>query len=507
MRKLYLAAAFVVLILVLVSCESPNSEPDGENAVGTVEAYPFAPGMDKFDGMTVTAQGKEIELYSTLTNPKRSFLVFEELLKPAAVAMFDMTGRVEVRVDYPAGVNSVIVRPARAGIVPELSGGTVTFEISKPGQYSVEFNGDPETDNLMIFANPPAPPVPDGATVVEGRMDVDAGNNVSGDDWHNNHLFLKENEILYLKPGSVIYGGIKMASGSKVMGRGIITGKEFGYDHPNAVNAIRGWDAENLEVEGVHILDPNRWVVEFLNCDGVKVENIKIISARNNGDGITIQSTRNMTIDSCFIRSWDDSIVIKNYTDTNSFNITAKNCVIWTDLAQSLEIGFETNRGPAYGLKANDDPRIYDIAFEDIDIIHNFHKAPISIHNGDNCKIYDVTYKNIIVDNAQMGQEGDGWKFLIDFENDSSGYTQNEGDREIKDVSVENVWVLGGERDSCGANLVNNDAGGKSVMGGISLKNIYWKEKEIVFDDLPDSVSQEHSGYLPYPGYTDGAFS
>jgi len=259
--------------------------------------------------------------------------------------------------------------------------------------------------------------------------------------------------------------------------------------------------------------------VEFQNSADITVENIKIISARNNGDGITIQSSSNITINKSFIRSWDDGVVIKNYTENNSFDITAVNCVLWTDLAQSLEIGFETNKSaPGHGGRIpspNADPRIYNITFENIDVIHNFHKAPISIHNADGCRIYNIIFRNIIVDNAQMGvpgkfKEGGGWGYLIDFANGNSGmmggapdWTHNEGKREISDILVENVWILGGERSSCGARFINKDSGGfSSVMQNIELRNIYFQNepldfaKKIAAGRVTNGVTQTNAPYF-----------
>lgn len=59
-------------------------------------------------------------------------------------------------------------------------------------------------------------------------------------------------------------------------------------------------------------------------------------------------------------------MVLKNYSGGNTHDITVKNCVFWTDLAQSMEIGAETNKSG--GANA-----IYNAIFEDIDVIHSSH--------------------------------------------------------------------------------------------------------------------------------------
>jgi hypothetical protein len=425
--------------------------------------------------MNVEIDGKAVPLLSVRVNHARDWYDHANPETFTPVAAFDMDGEVKVRVIYPKGIKSAVVRPSRYGIVPLIDGNTVSFSITKTGQYSLEFNGNAEEDALMIFANPSAPEIPDGARVITGRHDGD--------------ITVNNGETLYLASGSVVYGQINMGSNSRLLGRGIICGSHLlSAKNIKAVNAIHIWDAENVAIEGVMCLDQNRWVIEIRNSSNITLDNVKIMSSRNNSDGITIQSSENILIRNCFIRSWDDSIVLKNYTEMNCRNITAKNCVIWTDLAQSLEIGFETNRSGK-----NSEPSICHILFEDIDILHNFHKAPISIHNCDACKVSDVTFRNIFVDDAEMGQPnitGEGWKYLIDFTNADSAsigghaeWTHTNGIREISDITVEGLYVLGGKRESCGARFINEDCGGKSIMKNIRLKDIFFMDEALVFDN------------------------
>jgi len=191
-----------------------SDEPDPQEENGAVSTYPFAPGMDRFTDMSVTVRDAsgtthDIELYSAVTNPKRQFPAVEEYFKNTAVAMFDMNGTVTVEITYPAGVDSAVVRPARAGIEHTVKNGNkVIFEITEWGQYTVEFNGDSETDALMIFANPVSV-IPENARVITGRHDGD--------------LTVGENQTVYLAPGSVVFGQVIMHDNSKLTGRGIIT--------------------------------------------------------------------------------------------------------------------------------------------------------------------------------------------------------------------------------------------------------------------------------------------
>ncbi|MHB8130494.1 MAG: hypothetical protein ACYDEX_16005, partial [Mobilitalea sp.] len=113
---------------------------------------------------------------------------------------------------------------------------------------------------------------------------------------------------------------------------------------------------------------------------------------------------------------------------------------LWTDLAQSMEIGYETNKGK------KDNALISDIAFENITVLNNFHKPVISVHNADDALITDVTFTNILVENAQMGSgDGDEIPYLIDFNiAQSSNWSTTKERGQIRNVLIDGVKVLSG---------------------------------------------------------------
>ena len=101
-----------------------------------------------------------------------------------------------------------------------------------------------------------------------------------------------------------------------------------------------------------------------------------------------------MLIENCFIRTFDDSIVLKGLAAHDGYacghlplrNVTAKGCVIWTDWGRGLELGAETCA-----------PQMSDILFEDCDIIHAVHVAMDS-QNSDRAEVKDVRFENIRVE-------------------------------------------------------------------------------------------------------------
>ena len=102
-----------------------------------------------------------------------------------------------------------------------------------------------------------------------------------------------------------------------------------------------------------------------------------------------------MLVQNCFVRSWDDNLVVKGYNG-NVDGVTCRNCILWTNLAQSCEIGYETRA-----------QFIRNITFEDIPVLHSFYKPVISIHNSDSAAVSQVAFRNITVEDARMGALSD----------------------------------------------------------------------------------------------------
>jgi len=114
---------------------------------------------------------------------------------------------------------------------------------------------------------------------------------------------------------------------------------------------------------------------------------------------------------------------------------------LWTDFAQSMEIGYETNKGQA------EDVSISDITFRNITVLNNFHKPVISVHNADDAIIKEVTFQNITVENAQMGSgDGDEMPYLIDIHiPKTSNWTSTKERGTIDHIIIDNVKVLSGK--------------------------------------------------------------
>ena len=397
-------------------------------------AAPNAPRMDRsasvpgarltiYDGpmtmqssrtASVTVNGHDLFVYDVMVNHEHIWNA-DTVPTDTPMTYFDFSGTAQIDLTVPGlgrEVESAVVLPSAAGVTPTVADGHVTFTITEPGQYTVVYNDD-VNKATHIFANPietdiPDPNDPNVVFIGPGEWELDA-------------IVLTDGQTLYLSGGAVLHTLIIVdnASDVTIRGRGIIDGSEYPAHNQAGSYArvpidIRG--SKHVSAEGVILANSNCWNFNSLSSDDVSVTNVKIISGRQNGDGFTFQSCKNHTVTDCFARTWDDSLVLKNYSGSTS-NITFNNIQIWTDLAQSMEIGYETNKGLTI------DPEISDVLFENITVLYNFHKPVISIHNSDDAFVHDVIYRNIVVENAFMQGDNGRNNELIEMTLQNSGWS------------------------------------------------------------------------------------
>ncbi len=420
--------------------EPPGVEV-GDKVVDKTKIVTYdGPGiLESSEAVSVSVNDSDLFVYDTRVNHLRSFTyVAPETMNQ--VVIFDLEGRatLEVTVNGATSLSDVVVRPLSYGIEPTVEGNKITFTIDYPSNYTLEYakeDGDIAADNaLHLFVNPIEEETVDPDALPENTLYIGPG------VWMANSLpVMGDNSTIYIAGGAVVYGQIR-ASNTKnltIKGHGIICGSV--YDRESASEftlPIELQNCEGVRIEDVTILDPAGWAVTLYKCKDVEIDNLKIITARANGDGISVQSCENVSVTGGFVRTWDDSLVVKNVDEESTSNITFDGVTVWTDLAQSMEVGFET-----FG------PEMKDITFKNITVLHNYHKAAMSIHNADNAQISNVRYENITIEDAQM--KGDN---QLDGENDfliditiafNTEWTQSGSERgSVKNITFKNIKVL-----------------------------------------------------------------
>lgn len=386
----------------------------------------------------VRVNGQDCYVYDTNVNHTRQWV--SDYMPPQSrtpIAYFDFEGMVEIEVEVPdRELESVKVSPLSYGIEPRIDkkAHTVRFTVNKPDNYTVTFNDAPERA-VHIFAGEIEKDVPDFTD--EDVIYIGPG------EWDIDSIMLEDGQTLYLAGGAVVHGVVNAnyAKNITVMGRGIIDGSHLeGWKGKEAYIPLKFDNCHNIKIKDVIVLNPNAWACQAFESEYGEINGLKIISSRPNGDGISLQSCREYRVSNCFVRTWDDSLVVKNY-DGNSRNITFCNSQLWTDFAQSMEVGYETNKGQ------RENAIIENVQFQDITVLHNFHKPVVSIHNADDAEVKNILFENIVVENAQMGTgDGDVMPYLIDMhitENGNWSSTKKRGI--IQDVVIRNLTVLAGK--------------------------------------------------------------
>ena len=486
MRKPILLLAVLMLICLTVSIPSGLAEP----AKTRLTIYEGPKTMDSSKTALVSVNGYDLFVYDVMVNHEH---IWNANTQPTTTPMtyFDFEGKVRVSIQMPGlpqPVESAVVQPYFCGIVPEVKEGVVSFTITEPGQYTVVFNGS-VNQALHIFANPLETDVPD--------KDDPNVFWIGPGEWVMDAIVLTDNQTLYISGGAVLHSIISVANADnvRICGRGLIDGSDYPAWNQAGSYARVPIDlnhSKNITLEGIGIVNSNCWNVNSYSSKNVTIDNVKIISGRQNGDGFTFQSCTNHLVTNCFARTWDDSLVLKNYSGSTK-GITFRNIQVWTDLAQSMEIGYETDKGLTL------DPEISEVLFEDITVLYNFHKPVISIHNSDDAFVHDIVYRNIVVENAFMQGDNGFNKELIEMTlQNSSWSTVRDEFGSIDNVLIDGLTVI----NTADGKVPRSRMSGQSednMITNVTLKNVTilgkpitsLKEMKLSVDDYCDGITVE----------------
>jgi hypothetical protein len=312
----------------------------------------------------------------------------------AAFAYWDMAAPVDVEIVShrpirPAGPGdapAVAVRPTARGIVPNVERNRISFRIDKPGPLTVEING---THFALHLFPSPAKPAAYATMETTGPAVRYFGPGVH----RPGRITLESNQTVYIDGGAVVYGSIQAtnASNIRILGRGVLDASLQERGRGQGGGCMRLTNCNNVAVEGIVLRDPEMWCFTVQSCSKVNVSNVKLVGLwKYNSDGIDVCNSQDVTLRDCFIRSFDDSIVIKGLRGRGTGGepksvqrVTAERCVLWCDWGRALEIGAETVA-----------PEMSDITFRNCDVIHTDFAA-MDIQHGDRAAIKRVLYDNI----------------------------------------------------------------------------------------------------------------
>jgi polygalacturonase len=94
---------------------------------------------------------------------------------------------------------------------------------------------------------------------------------------------------------------------------------------------IRVIDCRQVHIEGVFLKDSPCWMQNYLNCDDLLIENIRVENQSNfNNDGCDIDGCRRVIVRNCRINSEDDGLCFKGAAERSTQDVLIENCRIYS---------------------------------------------------------------------------------------------------------------------------------------------------------------------------------
>lgn len=299
---------------------------------------------------------------------------------------FDKTATLKIIVEGEP-IERVEIRPLYKKYKYAVNGNQIEIEVKEAGHFSVEINGYHEA--LAVFVNPPESYEPRKNDIYFGPGEHDVG------------LILPDNgQRVYIDRGAIVHGVVYAIkkTGVSVEGRGVLDASKYlrpskmehsslgseelfskpwdesqekevedvllqlkggysslilrqfkekglAYRYNCPMGIVTAYGCTDMKISGVILKDSFFWTLILRNaCDNILIDNVKIIGQwRYNTDGINICDSNNVTVKNCFIRSFDDCIVVRGGYGASGYgygchNICIENNVCWCDWGKVFEI-------------------------------------------------------------------------------------------------------------------------------------------------------------------------
>ena len=365
------------------------------------------------------------------------------------------------------------------------------------GQYSVEFDNIHYT--LAVFINP------------EKQFDIDKEAYdviYFGPGVHtiSNKIELLDNQTVFIDEGAVLYGGISAVEKKNisVVGYGIIDNSKMIRDTKHCYPVKdQEWygtplffeKCTNVTVDGITIIDSSCFTVHVDGCTNFTGDNIKVLGSwRYNSDGCDICNCINAKIQNSFLRTFDDTIVIKGLRTNKELpleNIVAENCVVWCDWGRALEIGAETCA-----------PYMRNIVFKNCDIIHGAHFM-MDIQHGDKALVSNVLFEDIRVEYTGVEHQPVFQSFKEEIYNDPkngflpslfgimtrvSHWSHDGYAGDIKDIYFKDITVTVDNGNVPPSEITIYNTDNPSVIDNIHFDNVVINGKKATFNDINIAV-------------------
>ena len=301
-----------------------------------------------------------------------------------------------IHVTLNGGLNGdkAVVRPLSRRIIPQKTApDRIEFVLNGPGQYVLECGNSHHA--VYFFYNR-----------IKAPADRQSVQWYFGPGIHFPGLIrLNSGDSVYIDPEAIVFGSLfgRDVHHIRIFGGGTLHGgmeeRVFSSFFEDILHStLKFYNSSDIRISDIIIQDSACFTTSFFGCSEVHIDHVKILGQwRYNTDGIDLCNTDNAEITDSFVRSFDDSIVMKgldhaglttvNWQKGRSLtDIAVRNCVVWSGWGKSLDLGVETGA-----------PEYTRITFENCDLIHNS-AVCLDIQNGAYADIHDITFRNIRIE-------------------------------------------------------------------------------------------------------------
>jgi len=396
---LRLIVPFVVTVVTVALCASSLCQG------GEVTAYPMPTEESAYEGCQLQIEGQPVVVYASRVSAVPLNQWWPGYQRPmdqtesAGFAYWDMAGSVKVEITVTQVIEHVVVRPLSLNIKPEVEGRKISFTLDSLTPVVVEVNG--YHNALHLFPNPVQKEVPETitkfctpqCTYCSPLLDriPKSGNpqfRYFGPGVHDiGTLQLQTGDSVYIAGGAVVYGSFVAddADNIRVWGRGVLDGSRI----QRADRRLRGGfgcihfrNSTNISVEGIVLRDPDSWGCTLRGCRGVNLSNLKLVGFwRYNADGIDVWNSHDVVVENCFIRSFDDCLVVRSAGSNLRFN----KCVLWCDWGKSIVLAVESGAATE------------NVVFENINMIR-LSGAAMTMDHSCTSSVRNIKFENVNVE-------------------------------------------------------------------------------------------------------------
>lgn len=459
---------FSIFLFLLVSCSCKVVNGDATKLI----IYPAPEGEILSEDYTLEVNDQPVDIYlakiADVENPPDWLLKPEDVGGPYSFTYFDFSGEVTIKItSLKKSLDKLVIRPLSAGIIPEVSGNTLTFTIDEPCKLSIEPEG--RIEPLILFANAPEinPPDKDDEDVIYFGPGIHKPERIE----------LSSGQTLYIAGGAIVKGGVAVSGENiKIMGRGILCGNDWQWRKgPGRMIGIN--ESRNIIIDDIILRGSWSWTIPIYNSDSVSITNVKLVCSKNpNDDGINPCNSQRIYIRDCFIRTDDDCIAMKGIRrgseNDNVEYITVENCLLWSDRARVFLLGHESRA-----------EYMRHIVLRNLDILH-FNMTPFLFEPGEEMSIEDVIVENVTAYADYPKHTNSGPFDLIRLKPAVNQYMRTKVPGKIKNVHFENVVLTGAEKEGWyPIQVMGADA--EHMVTNVTFENITW------FNNLLDENSPQ----------------